>query len=170
MRVFYPTWLYSTVIKKSSPYAPSVVISQSELLICSHFQFWLAHQVKSQAQKQNFCFSPVLGRFFDFFLKIFNSSDSVDCLEFNDIFFLNTCKSTKFYLPSMIFRKRLIIFEIKIHPWFSRFVGVEHKTCQKTVNWTFKNWTNGKKSYFAQKQLFVTFTIFVPEKFNTNKN
>ena len=30
---------YSTVIKKSSPYALSVVINQLELLVCSHFQF-----------------------------------------------------------------------------------------------------------------------------------
>ena len=56
---------YSTVIKKSSPYALNVVINQVELLICSHFQFWLAHQVKSQAQKEHFCYFPNFRQVFE---------------------------------------------------------------------------------------------------------
>ena len=68
------------------------------------------------------------------FQKAFNSSDWVGCLEFIDIIFqarnvlneiviavfhrenltsyLNTCKSTKF---NMVFRKRLLSFEIEIY-------------------------------------------------------
>ena len=34
---------YSTVNKKSSSYALSVVINQFKLLICSQFQIWFAH-------------------------------------------------------------------------------------------------------------------------------
>ena len=59
-----------------------------ELLICSHFQFWLAHQVKSQAQKEHFCYFQFWAVFWKMFLNIFNSSDCADCLEFN-IFFVS---------------------------------------------------------------------------------
>ena len=58
---------YSTVIKKSSPYVLSVVINQLELLICSHFQFLLAYQVKSPAQKEHFCYFHSFGQVFETF-------------------------------------------------------------------------------------------------------
>ena len=125
--------LYSTVIKKSSPYVLSVVINQLELLNCSHFQFLLAYQVKSPAQKEHFCYFHSFGQVFSKkMVKILITSNSADRIEFNIfcfknilnekifavfcrktfISYLDTCKTTKFYLSSMILRKRLIIFEI----------------------------------------------------------
>ena len=92
----------------------------------------------SGAERTLLLLSQFSVNFRNLFLKTLSSLDSADCLEFNDIFFVsetflmkkkfishhensisyfNTCKSTKFYLSSLIFRKQLIIFEIKIHPW-----------------------------------------------------
>ena len=125
---------YSTLIKKSSPCALSVVINQLELRICSHFQFWLAHQVKSPAQKKHLCYFPSFGQVFEIFFRKFKFIEFCRLyriqwynFRFKNILngkiiavfrretfisYLNTCKLTKFYLSSMIFQKRLIIFQI----------------------------------------------------------
>ena len=134
MQVFEQFQRYRIVIKKSSPYALSVVINQLELRICSHFQFSLAHQVESPAQKEHFCYFPSFGQVMKYF------SENFKFIEFGRLYriqwyifcfkntlnrkviavfrretfisYLKTCISSKFYLSSMIFQKGLIIFEI----------------------------------------------------------
>ena len=66
------------MIKKSSPSALSVVIKQLDLLICPNFHFWLAPSNEISGAERTVIF-PVFGK--SYFL---NSSDSADCLEFND--------------------------------------------------------------------------------------
>ena len=126
------------MIKKSSPKALSVVINQIRIANLLSLSILIGASSKiSGAERTLLLFSQFWAVFGKMFLNIFNSSDSADCLEFNIFFvsknilngktialylremlisYLNTCKSTKFYLSSLIFRKWLVIFEIKIHP------------------------------------------------------
>ena len=79
-------YMYNTGIKKSSPYALSVVINQLELLayLLSHSILIGASSEISIAEKTPLLFSQFWAGFWRIFLKISNQKVSADCLEFND--------------------------------------------------------------------------------------